>query len=200
MSPLGDFLYALLQKILRPLFIVAFKIRTDGFDTIPKQGPFIVICNHMSAFDPLVVGTLIPRPVYFMAKAELFRIRPFAYMIRTLHAYPVTRGTPDRKALRYSLSLLHDGHTLLIFPEGHRTKTGELQPARSGTVFLSKHSNAPLIPVGIVGHYGFRRGIRYAVGNAFTIPNDMPMPDAQLLLIAQIQAQRDRAVSGAPSS
>lgn len=195
----ADWMYALLKGILRPLFIVTFKIRTDGFDTIPKKGPLIVICNHVSGFDPPVVGTLIPRPVYFMTKVELFRFRPFAFVISALHAYPVKRGTPDRKSLRYSLNLLHDGQTLLIFPEGHRTETGELQPARSGTVFLTKHSKAQLVPVGIVGEYGFRRGIRYYVGSAFTIPNDMPTLEAQYLLITKIKEQMDRGRRRGPS-
>ena len=188
----AEVLYRSLKSILRPLFIGFFKIRTDGFDQIPLDGPLIIICNHVSGFDPPVVAALTPRPVYFMTKEELFRFRPFGSLIRALHAYPVKRGKPDRQSLRYSLALLQNGQTLLIFPEGHRTETGELQPARSGTVFLSKQGNARIVPVGIVGRYGFRRGIRYYVGNTFAIPAEMTTRDAQHLLIAKIKEQIDR--------
>jgi len=190
----ADLMYTLIRAILRPLFVMAFRLETDGFDSIPKDGPLIVICNHVSGFDPPVVGSVMPRPVYFMTKAELFRVRPFAFVIRGLHAYPVRRGTPDRQSLRHSLELLHHGQILLIFPEGHRTETGALQTARSGTVFLAKHSQARVVPVGIVGQYGFRRGIRYYAGGAFTIPQEMSTFEARSLLMAKIKEQMDRAL------
>jgi 1-acyl-sn-glycerol-3-phosphate acyltransferase len=178
--------------ILKPLFVGFFGIRGQGFESIPRQGGLIIICNHFSAFDPPVVASLMPRPVYFMTKSELFRFRPFGFVIRALHAYPVRRGTPDRAALRHSLELLKANQILLIFPEGHRTETGQLQPARSGTVFLGKRSGCAIVPVGIVGQYGFRRGIRYYVGEAFVIPEDMPTGEAQHLLVGKIRQQIER--------
>lgn len=188
----ADRTYGVFQWVLRPIFTWYFKIQIVGMEAIPKTGPVVVICNHVSGFDPPVVASWLPRPVYFMTKAELFRIRPFAYLIRTLHAYPVKRGTPDRQSLRYSLELLRRGETLLIFPEGHRTSTGDLQPIRSGTVFLGKHSDAWLVPVGIVGRYGFRGGIRYYVGDAFKIPSETTTKEAQGLISAKIKQQIER--------
>ncbi len=190
----AEVLYSLLKAVLRPLFIAFFRIETIDMSKIPPTGPLIVICNNVSGFDPPVVASLLPRPVYFMTKAELFHFRPFAAVIRALHAYPVKRGTPDRQSLRYSLELLKRAETLLIFPEGHRTETGDLQPARSGTIFLAKRSGAVVVPVGIVGRYGFRRGIRYYVGDAFAIPESLSTKDAQFLLIAKIKAQMDRDI------
>ncbi len=178
--------------MLRPLFIGFFAIRPMGFESIPAQGPLIIICNHVSGFDPPVVGTLVARPLYYMTKEELFRFRPLGFLIRNLHAYPVKRGKPDRQALRTSLDLLTAGHALLIFPEGHRTPTGELQPARSGSVFLSRRTGARIVPIGIVGEYGFRRGTRYYVGEAFAIPDGMRTEEAQYLLAKKIREQIER--------
>ncbi len=188
----ADWLYRGLQIVLRPLFIGFFGIKSTGFESIPTEGPLIIICNHVSGFDPPVVGTLVRRPLYYMTKAELFRFRPLGFLIRLVHAYPVKRGKPDRQALRTSLSLLTAGRALLIFPEGHRTATGDLQPARSGSIFLSKRTGAKIVPIGIAGAYGFRRGTRYSVGEAFAIPEEMPTGDAQYLLVEKIREQIER--------
>lgn len=190
---LAELFYVLLKCLARPVFRGLFAIRCEGMEHVPRSGPLIVICNHQSGFDPPVVAAILPRPVYFMTKAELFRFRPFAAVIEALHAYPVKRGRPDRGAIRKSLELLHAGQTLLIFPEGHRTETGALQPARSGVVFLAKRTGAPIVPVGIVGRYGFRRRIRYYVGKPFVIPATMSTDAGQQLLMEQIAAQMARA-------
>lgn len=189
---MAELFYTLLKCLARPFFGALFAIRCDGMERVPRSGPLIVICNHQSGFDPPVVAAILPRPVYFMTKAELFRFRPFAALIGALHAYPVKRGRPDRGAIRKSLDLLKAGETLLIFPEGHRTETGALQPARSGVVFLAKRAGAPIVPVGIVGRYGFRRRIRYYVGEPFVIPETMTTEAGQRLLMEQIATQMAR--------
>lgn len=190
-------LYRVLHVFLRVVFRLWLDLRVAGMENLPARGPVIVVANHIHALDPPVCGALLPRPAYYMAKAELFRFRPFAWLIRAVHAYPVRRGKADREALRTSLALLARGQVLLIFPEGHRSPDGRLQPARPGVVFLARKSGAPLVPVGIVGHYRFRGRVCFSVGPPFTLDPGLDPEQAGAMLMARIAAQMERGRRGA---
>lgn len=140
------------------------------------------------------------RPAWYMTKAELFRTPGFRWLIARLHAYPVRRGRPDRAALMRSLAILKDGGILIIFPEGHRTETGQLQAARRGAAFLACKSGAPVIPVGLMGPYGLRRRVTFRVGRPVLFSPATPIDEASEVIIEAIaqevqKIRRDRGLA-----
>lgn len=184
-------MYCALYWILRALLSLMFRLHVDGAENIPRRGPVLVVVNHFSAWDPPVAGIVVPRPVYFMAKIELFRIAPVGWLLRHLRVFPVRRGTADRQAIRSALAVLGSGQALIIFPEGHRSETGTLQDVHAGAVFLAQKTGCPVVPMGIFGQYGWRRPIYCRIGRPFTIPADMPRRAAQALMAERIREQID---------
>jgi 1-acyl-sn-glycerol-3-phosphate acyltransferase len=111
----------------------------------------LLIANHTSYADPPVIGTACPRPVNFMAKAELFEVPILSAFIRRTHAFPVRRGAADRGALRRGMRLLDNGEVLLIFPEGQRSQDGRLMEFEAGAAFLALAASAAVVPTAVVG-------------------------------------------------
>lgn len=143
--------YVIARAILRVILKIGFKARVEGESNVPSEGPVILVANHLSMLDPIVLGCAIPRPVRFMAKHELFSNRLFAWVLTSLGAFPVRRGQADREAFHKALEVLLKGQVLGIFPEGTRSLTGRLQAPYSGAVILAEKTGAPIVPVGIVG-------------------------------------------------
>ncbi|MDQ3813219.1 MAG: 1-acyl-sn-glycerol-3-phosphate acyltransferase, partial [Armatimonadota bacterium] len=131
-------------------------MKIHGLENVPLEGPLIVAPNHVSLFDPPLVGVAMPRLVTTMAKAELFEkktcgLKILGYVIQRMGTFPVRRGTPDRRALRRAIQVLKDGGALVIFPEGTRTRTGELGPAEPGLGMIAHATKAPILPVYLKG-------------------------------------------------
>ena len=122
-----------------------------GKENIPKEGPLIIVANHMSLADPPVLAVSINRRVIFMAKQQLFRSPLTSYLIRSLGAFPVHRGQLDMSALKQAEQVLQQGLALAMFPEGMRSRRGRLKEAFSGAALIARHSGAPILPVGISG-------------------------------------------------
>lgn len=144
-------MYRLVWLIFRFLFRVVFRRRIFGAENIPASGPLIVASNHISSLDPPVVGTGFWRPGVYMAKEELFRNPLVGAFIRSIRAFPVKRGAPDRASLKYALDALARGEALVIFPEGTRSETGELQPPEVGVGMIAYRSGAPVVPAWVHG-------------------------------------------------
>ena len=125
--------------------------KVKGIDNIPTKGPVLVVSNHLSLADPPLLGVKLGRKARFMAKRELFRLKPVGYLFNGLGAFSVHRGRLDRQALRRSLDVISSGEMLVIFPEGMRSRNGQLRRAFSGVALLALKSGAPVVPVGIVG-------------------------------------------------
>jgi 1-acyl-sn-glycerol-3-phosphate acyltransferase len=140
---------------MRALFILFFRLfgswEVQGRENVPREGAVLIAPNHLSYLDPPLVGCALRRPGWFMAKADLFRIPGFSWLIRGMHAYPVKRGVPDRAALKRTLEYLKEGEIVCVFPEGTRSVTGELGPIEIGIGMLAVKSGAPIVPVGIRG-------------------------------------------------
>ncbi|MCG0278010.1 MAG: 1-acyl-sn-glycerol-3-phosphate acyltransferase [Thermanaeromonas sp.] len=130
-------------------YICRWEVR--GQENFPREGPAVVVSNHVSFWDPVAVGVAVPRPVRFMAKEELFRIPLLGQVIRGLGAFPVRRGRSDRQALKESLEILRSGQVLGMFPEGTRVRTGGLGTFHNGAAVLSLKTGAPLVPVALKG-------------------------------------------------
>jgi 1-acyl-sn-glycerol-3-phosphate acyltransferase len=144
-----------LYAILKPLAFVAarllFRLEARGAHHVPRHGAVLLVANHSSVLDPPLVGSVTPRPVSFMAKAELFAVPILGRLIRALNARPVRRDGGDPAALRLSLRLLQEGQALLVFPEGTRGPEGTLRTAKAGAGMLAALSGAAVVPVYISG-------------------------------------------------
>lgn len=144
---------------LQILLKLYFRASRLGTGRIPHNGPAIIASNHRSFFDPFVIGTMSRRPIYYVAKSELFRNPVLAWFLSALGAFPVERGVGDRDAIQTAKELLARGELVLIFPEGTRTRPGPLGHPRRGVGRLALESGAPVIPVSIIGTEDVRSGI-----------------------------------------
>jgi len=151
LTPFYRFCYLVLNGFFRPFG----RLIVEGVENLPLQGGFILAGNHQSYWDPPVVGTGVPRQVYFMAKEELFKVPILKTMITAQQAFPVKRGSADRRAIARALELLSQGKVVGIFPEGGRSKDGELQEAESGVAFIALKAGVPVVPVALSNTKGF---------------------------------------------
>ncbi|MBR1581229.1 MAG: 1-acyl-sn-glycerol-3-phosphate acyltransferase [Selenomonadaceae bacterium] len=143
--------YSMLRIFFRAFFKVLFGARVIGRENLPAEGAIILAANHMSNWDPPLLATFLERKVNYMAKEELFANKIFATAITNLGAFPVKRETADRNAIKRALALLKAGKCLGLFPEGTRSKTGELGKAEAGVGLIAAMSKAPVLPAAIIG-------------------------------------------------
>jgi 1-acyl-sn-glycerol-3-phosphate acyltransferase len=151
MREAGTPLYRFSRAALKVFFRLFNRWEVTGRSSFPTTGGVLIVANHTSYADPPIVGAACPRPVNFMAKAELFDLPILSGFIRRTHAFPVRRGVPDRAALRRAVRLLRDGGVLLVFPEGTRSHDGRLKSFEIGAAFLALSAGAQVVPCAIVG-------------------------------------------------
>lgn len=159
-------LYNLVKFICTLIIKIIFRINVEGKENFPKEGPVILYSNHKSMWDPIIIGCVIDRPIFFMAKSELFRYPVFGLILKNINAFPVKRGAPDRKAIRRALEILSENKVLGIFPEGTRSKAdGLLKPEPGIALIAVKSKNSILVPVAIKGSYKIGSNIDVKIGN-----------------------------------
>lgn len=144
----------ILYRILHVLFPAFFRLlgaKHYGADNLPSEGGVIIAANHMSNWDPPFLASFLARPVGYMAKQELFEIPIFGTVIRWLFAFPVRRGAADRSAVKAAVKELRAGRCVGIFPEGTRSKDGEIHHFGAGVALLASMSGAPVVPAAIIG-------------------------------------------------
>lgn len=163
-----------LAKIICSLLIkILFKIHVEGLENFPDKGAVIVYSNHKSWWDPIIVGCVLKRPIFFMAKIELFKIPVFSFILKKLNAFPVNRGAPDRKAIKRAIEVLNAKKVLGIFPEGTRSRDGSLKEPEPGIALLaSKIKDVVLVPVAIKGEYRLLSPIIVRIGKPFQLTFD----------------------------
>jgi 1-acyl-sn-glycerol-3-phosphate acyltransferase len=132
-------------------------LQVKGKENIPSDGGIIIASNHIAAGDPPFVGSSLEREVYFLAKRELFRNPLLRTLIKNLNAIPVNRGVFDRNALVRSEEILRGGFGLVLFPEGTRSRTGELGRGKPGIGMLARHAMVPIVPAYIKNSNRFLR-------------------------------------------
>lgn len=142
--------YKFVRALVKTVFIL-LGLKPEGIHKLPDKGAVIVAANHVSNWDAVMVAISLPRPVHFIAKAELFENRALATLLKALHAFPVKRGGADRRALRYALGILEKGEVLGIFPEGERIRQGQEGTTQTGVAMLALKSGAPVVPVACIG-------------------------------------------------
>jgi glycerol-3-phosphate dehydrogenase (NAD(P)+) len=153
-------LYRAARLVLVPFFALYLRLEGVGAERIPARGPALIAANHRSFLDPFVIGALARRPVYYMAKRELFERRWQARLLGALGAFPVDRGAGDEQAMETARALLGRGECVAIFPEGTRVRRGPLGRPRRGVGRLALQTGAPVIPVAVIGTERVRRGWR----------------------------------------
>ena len=116
--------YWVVRALFVPFFLVYFRLQRVGREHLPRSGPLLLASNHRSFLDPFVIGTLVRRPVYYMAKRELFEKRWQAWVLNALGAFPVDRGAGDGDAMATARAILARGDCVVVFPEGTRVRRG----------------------------------------------------------------------------
>jgi len=148
----GDpWLYAFARALLVTAVHVYGRFRVFGAGNLPASGPAIVVANHPSDVDPILLGVAFPRTLHFMADVVQFRRGFVGPIIERLAAFPIHKGEPDRAALERALGLLAEGKVVVLFAEGDLYRRTKPSAFHSGVAFLAAHSGAPVVPVAIVG-------------------------------------------------
>lgn len=156
--------YKILKFIIRPIIFLLYRPRVEGLENFPKQGKTIIYSNHISLLDPIILGCILPRQIFFMAKVELFKNPLFRGILKQLGAFPVKRGAADLSAIKNSLQVLKQGKVFGIFPEGTRSKNGEILPFSHGIASIAHKSKAQIVPVAILGNYKPFRRLKIIIG------------------------------------
>lgn len=133
-----------------PINVWGRRVRVRGAYRVPRKGGLLILCNHRSDFDPVIVQYATPRPVRYLAKRELFDMKGWGPLMWKYGAFPVRRGEPDRKALKNTAMLLRAGEAVVVFPEGQLSETGEFQEIKPGVALILKMvPDTPVICMGL---------------------------------------------------
>jgi 1-acyl-sn-glycerol-3-phosphate acyltransferase len=170
--------YQLAGLVVKPLMRFWFRMRVEGADNVPADGPVILAANHRSNVDPVLVASALKRPVSFMAKSELF-VGPLGWILHLIDQFPVRRGSIDRAALRHSSAVVADGGILGLFPEGRRGD-GSFSTIQEGLAYIVLREPCPVVPIAIFGTERVRSRfgwlplaspVRIVVGKPVTSPD-----------------------------
>lgn len=159
-------LYRFAWTLCRTILLFLRGMEVHGLENIPASGGLVVASNHKSYWDPIIVGCAFPkkRHIFFMAKAELFKIPVLGAIIHRLGAFPVKRDGADRSAIRIAINHLVSGEVVGIFPEGTRNKSeGTLDP-HLGAAMLASKAFVPVMPVAVIGSRGLWGKVKVMIG------------------------------------
>lgn len=137
--------------LIRILAIPFFRWVVKGKKNIPQKGPVLFCCNHLHIADPPVVASCIPLKAVFMAKEDLWHDKWNRYWVENFGAFPVRRDAFDREAIKQAEAWLQKGISLIMFPEGERSKTLQLKRALPGAALIALRTGVPVVPVAISG-------------------------------------------------
>jgi 1-acyl-sn-glycerol-3-phosphate acyltransferase len=176
------FYWSLLFVVKAIVFTFA-RVEVVGKENMPRRGAVIIASNHVNNADPPVLGATMPRRLAFMAKQEMFQWPVLGMAARLGGCFPVRRSEADLGALRKATEVLRRGEALAMFPEGARSRDGEMHKAHPGTALLALRTEAPVLPVAISGTENIvliklpldlvrlrRPRIRVVVGAPFFLP------------------------------
>ena len=153
-----NWIWRIVQLILQNVFVSWFRYRARGQEHLPESGALLLI-NHQSYLDPLLVGLPLRRPVSYLARDNLFRVPIVGWILKNTYVMPIRREAAGTESIRKSIERLQQGYYVGIFPEGTRTRDGRISPLKPGFVALVRRTDVPVIPVGIAGaHQAFPKG------------------------------------------
>lgn len=200
MEPRPNPVYRATWYLARFLLHLLFGYRTEGAEKVPKTGPVILAANHLSILDPIAIGAGIKRPVSFLARADVFRLPVLSWLLPRLYAIPVERGTGDLSAIKGAIRALERGMAFGIFPEGTRSRSGRLQPFKTGVAAIAFRTGSPVVPVAVVGSekawpvgrklFRLRQPIRVVYGDPIPVPRKTKVSHQELeSLTREIEAR-----------
>ena len=178
------------------LFPPLFRVQVEGLENLPREGAAMFVANHVSAFDPIIIGTYLPRPVTYVAKRELVQAPILGWMYRKWGAVLVRRDGKDMPALRALLRVLQAGRLIGMFPEGTRSRDGVLRRPLPGAAYLAAKTGVPVVPIATWGAERLtlarrvregRPPVRIRVGQPFT-----PVHQGDSIRSADLEALGDR--------
>jgi len=171
-------LYTGLRQILIFIFKIIFSISFEGAENLPKEGTFVIACNHRSYADPILLSLKVKKRCAYMAKEELFKNPFFSCLIRAFGAFPVERGKGDNGIIDKAIDKLSSGKNLAIFPEGTRSKDGKVGRGKTGVALIAARAGVPVVPVGIAydGKLKFRTKMVVRYGKPIS-PEELKISD-----------------------
>lgn len=187
------FVYRLCSLASRIYGTVWHRLRVEGLENLPREGGIVLACNHQSFSDIFILGGYVPRHVAFVARDTLADWRWLAFVMRQCGAVLVKRGSSDRKALRGMVDHLEQGDSVAIFPEGTRTRDGQVGEFKGGALLAARMAKVPIVPLAISGAFeAWPRGrwIPYPtkIVLRFGPAIDSSRADAQELVVASIRS------------
>ena len=146
-----NWLWWVCQQILQVFFTVWLRYRARGCEKLPATGGALLIANHQSFLDPLLVGLPLTRPVSYIARDSLFRVPVVGWILRNTYVKPISREAASAQTIRESVQRMEAGFLCGIFPEGTRSDDGQVGEFKPGFIALVRRSSVPIYPVGIAG-------------------------------------------------
>lgn len=200
-STLARWWYALCWVVCWAFCKVLFRFHYSGRMNVPSAGPMLVVSNHQSHLDPVLIGVACPRQVGALARASLF-VGPFGWLIRSFGAVPVERGSAAG-GIKALLGMLKAGEAAIVFPEGTRTTDGALQAFQSGFCAIARRAGATIVPTTIEGAYtALPRGAKFPRPQTITLKFKDPitpdvyasLTDEQLMELTRTRIASDTSV------
>jgi 1-acyl-sn-glycerol-3-phosphate acyltransferase len=184
--------YEAYRRALTPLIRAVYRVEVRGADNVPSDGPLVVTGNHDSIIDPFLMAAVVPRPIHFVGKSELWRFPPLALWLGTIGAIPVVRGGSDLEAIASAVAVLEAGEAVGIFPEGGVKRDG---PWLRGAARMALATGASLLPIRLLetrkavgrGTVGLPR-LAALIGEPIPVPRAEPTPELARSLTDRLQA------------
>ncbi|VAX39521.1 Acyl-CoA:1-acyl-sn-glycerol-3-phosphate acyltransferase [hydrothermal vent metagenome] len=148
-----NFYWHFFQWLLQQCFVFFICYRSRGVKNIPQTGGGLVLVNHQSFLDPLLVGAPLARPVSYLARDSLFRVPVVGFILRKTYVYPISRSAASPSTIKNAIRRMQQGYMVGIFPEGTRTQDGSVGEIKPGFISLVRRSKLPVYPVGIAGAF-----------------------------------------------
>lgn len=177
-----------IQFLLQNIFSFWLHYRARGMENLPREGGALLVINHQSFLDPLLVGLPLQRPVSYLAREDLFRVPVIGWILRNTYVMPINRDAANPSSLREAIRRIEHGFYVGIFPEGTRTQTGQVGSLKPGFLLLLRRTSVPVIPVGIAGAFqAYPKGRLLPAPGVVRVVFGEPLPREQLSNLSRTQ-------------